>query len=58
MGIREDVFADWMDVIRDKVGHELLRKQMWPPKQYFGQRTRPRRAANLRAAVPDSVMVQ
>jgi hypothetical protein len=44
LGIREDIWTSWTDDIRDKVGRVLLSKGMFPPKKYFGERTRPRKA--------------
>jgi hypothetical protein len=43
LGLREDVWAAWTDEIRNKVGEKLLHKGMFPPKKYFGERSRPRR---------------
>jgi hypothetical protein len=43
MDIRADVWADWTDEIRDRSGHVLLTSGMFPPRKYFGERTRPRR---------------
>jgi hypothetical protein len=45
MGIRADVWSDWSDQIRDRAGHVILASGMFPPRKYFGERTRPRRAA-------------
>ncbi|SRR5260221_1133219 len=47
MGIREDVWATWTDEIRDRVGKVLLAKGMFPPKAYFGERSRPKRKPPL-----------
>lgn len=43
MGIREDVWSDWTEDIRNRVGRVLMSKGMFPPKAYFGERSRPRR---------------
>ncbi len=37
MGIREDVWVAWTDIIRHKVGALLLAKGMFPPRQYFSE---------------------
>jgi hypothetical protein len=47
IGITEHVWSDWTDQIRDLVGKKLLAKGMWPPKAYFGERTRQRRKHEL-----------
>ena len=39
LGIREDVWTDWTDQIRDRAGKLMLAKGMFPPKAYFGQRS-------------------
>lgn len=47
MGIREDVWSDWTEDIRDRAGRILMAKGMFPPRAYFGERSRPKkRAAN------------
>lgn len=43
IGIREDVWSDWTEDIRDRVGRVLMVKGVFPPKRYFGERSRPRR---------------
>lgn len=43
LGLREDVWADKTEAIREAVGREIIRRQMFPPRAYFGERTRPRR---------------
>jgi hypothetical protein len=43
MGIREDVWSDWTEDIRDRVGRLLMAKGMFPPRAYFGERSRPRK---------------
>jgi len=41
--LSERTWTDWTDEIRDKVGKELMRRGLFPPRNYFGERTRPRR---------------
>lgn len=48
LGLTERVWSDWTDEIRDRVGRELMRRHMFPPREYFGERTRPR----VRQAAP------
>ena len=43
LGIREDVWTDWTDQIRDRAGKLMLAKGMFPPKAYFGERSGPRK---------------
>lgn len=41
--IREDVIALWLDEIREAGGREIIRRGMFPPRAYFGERSKPRR---------------
>ena len=50
VGLREDVWSQWADEIREKVGKELMRRGMFPPRTYFGERARPRRCETKRTA--------
>jgi hypothetical protein len=43
MGIREDVWVQWTDEIRDRCGEKLLHRGMYPPRKYFGERSGPRK---------------
>src|SRR5271165_3293730 len=45
MEIREDVAAMWLEEIEDRAGKEIMRRGLFPPRQYFGERSRPRRDA-------------
>ena len=51
MGIREDVFVHWMDEVRHRVGQQLLEKRMFPPRKYFGERTRARKGLHTKLTV-------
>lgn len=46
LGLREDVWADKTEAIREAVGREIIRRQMFPPRAYFGERTKPRKQLN------------
>lgn len=46
--LREDVWTFWTDDIRDKVGRMLMQRGLFPARQYFGERSRPRRKKNER----------
>jgi len=35
LGIGELTFEQWRDDVRDRVGRELLRRKMFPPRDYF-----------------------
>lgn len=48
MGIREDVWAVWVEEIQDLCGRELMARGLFPPRTYFGERSRPRRNIRLR----------
>lgn len=52
--IREDVIALWLEEIKEAVGKEILRRGLFPPRQYFGERTRPRRTGLIRGKVPSA----
>lgn len=43
LGLREDVWASWTEEIRERAGREVMRRGLFPIRQYFGERTRPRR---------------
>lgn len=44
IGITSYMWSIWADEIREKAGKEIMRRGLFPPKRYFGERTRPRRA--------------
>jgi hypothetical protein len=44
VGITEYMWSIWAEEIRKKAGSELMRRGLFPPRRYFGERTRPRRA--------------
>lgn len=44
IGISEWMWGEWADEIRKKAGKELMSRGLFPPRKYFGERTRPRRA--------------
>lgn len=52
--IREDVIALWLDEIKEAVGKEVLRRGLFPPRMYFGERSRPRRTGLIRGKVPSA----
>jgi hypothetical protein len=56
--IREDVIAVWMDEIREAVGKEILRRGMFPPRQYFGERARPRYTGKIKGRIPSAASVK
>jgi len=43
IGIREDVFVDWSESIRELAGKEIMKRGIFPVRSYFGERSRPRR---------------
>lgn len=43
LGISETSWEQWAEEIRRKAGAELMRRGLFPPRKYFGERTRPRR---------------
>jgi hypothetical protein len=43
IGLREDTWAMWTEEIREAVGREIIRRQMFPPRNYFNERTKPRK---------------
>jgi hypothetical protein len=45
LGIGEITWAQWVDDIRTRVGGELLRRGMCPPRDYFRKMSAKRRAA-------------
>jgi len=47
MGIREDVWVKWTEEIRDRAGKQVMMRGLFPARAYFGERTRPRRAAQI-----------
>lgn len=54
MQIREDVWVSWTDDIRNRVGALIIERGMFPPRAYFGERSRPRRAK--RASLADRII--
>jgi hypothetical protein len=52
--IREDVIALWLDEIREAVGREILRRGIFPPRAYFGERAKPRYIGKIRGRVPSA----
>ncbi len=53
MGIREDVWSDWTDDIRNRVGTVLLHKGLFPPRVYFSERSRPRERRTSEEAITE-----
>ena len=49
MGVGEKTWAQWSGEIEDQVGRELMRRGLFPPRNYFGERTRPRTPRKERA---------
>lgn len=47
MGIGEMTWVKWTEDIRDKAGKVILAKGLFPPRAYFGERSRPRRDAKV-----------
>jgi hypothetical protein len=45
LGISELTWIQWNDDVRLRVGRELLRRRIFPPKQYFRGMILPPRAA-------------
>jgi hypothetical protein len=45
LGIGEIMWNQWLDDVRLRVGRELLRRGMFPPRDYFRSATEPPRAA-------------
>ena len=43
IGIREDVWIDWTETIRELAGREMMTRGLFPVRNYFGEKTRPRR---------------
>jgi len=43
LGLSDRAWEQWTEEIRKKVGAELMRRGLFPPRKYFGERTRPRR---------------
>ena len=54
IGISEWMWGEWADEIRKRAGSEIMRRGLFPPKHYFGQRTRPRKAPSHGAKHPAS----
>lgn len=52
--IREDVIAGWLDEIREAVGKEILRRGIFPPRSYFGERSKPRFTGRINGKVPSA----
>jgi hypothetical protein len=46
LGIGELTWEQWSDEVRARVGRELLRRRIFPPRDYFRSASEPRRAAN------------
>lgn len=49
LGLREDTWVSWTEEIRDRVGKQILIAGLFPVRNYFGERTRPRRNAQRSA---------
>lgn len=45
LGVGEITWSQWVDEVRVRVGGELLRRGMFPPRDYFRKMSPPRRAA-------------
>lgn len=45
LGIGELTWTQWVDDVRDRVGRELVRRGMFPPRDYFRKMTEPSHAA-------------
>jgi hypothetical protein len=45
LGIGEITWSQWVDDIRARVGTELMRRGMFPPRDYFRKMNEPSRAA-------------
>ena len=59
IGIREDVFVDWSETIRGLAGRELMTRGLFPVRNYFAERSRPRRATGKQKAfAPDSIFTK
>jgi hypothetical protein len=43
LGLSETSWEQWTWEIRKKAGAELMRRGLFPPRRYFGERSRPRR---------------
>ena len=52
LGLREDVAANWLDEIRERVGKQCMQRGLFPVRQYFGERSRARR--NAQRSAPQS----
>ena len=42
LGLREDVWVHWTEQIRERVGKQVIGRGLFPVRQYFGERFRPR----------------
>ena len=45
LGIGEITWAQWTQDVKWRVGRELMRRRMYPPRDYFRKMSEPRRAA-------------
>jgi hypothetical protein len=45
LGIGEITWSQWVDDVRARVGKELIRRGMFPPRDYFRKMNEPSRAA-------------
>jgi hypothetical protein len=42
LGLREDIWVNWTEQIRERVGKEVLHRGLFPVRQYFGERSKRR----------------
>jgi hypothetical protein len=43
MGISAYIWSVWTEEVRKEAGKEIMKRGLWPPRHYFGERSRPRR---------------